>query len=273
MDLAYFLGYYPNLNKNLIKKLNNLPKSLIWVTLINYGYINYTKNFLKSMEKSKSTFKLIIFCIDKQSYDELIKYDNCICLYADFLHERCLVSELKVWEEIDYKKIVFAKLDVILYTLKNTYDIGIEAVGYIDTDIVLFSDPTIIMLDAMNQNKDINIFSQCDESGDSCSNNISCQNICSGVLVIRNIKEIYNIFEYTSNDINTFYGDQQFLTSNLKKLNIICLTISKNIFLNGSYFHKNHSNIFPSSACLIHFNYMVGNQKQLKMIQQQLWYI
>lgn len=253
--------------------LSDLPKSLIWITLINYGYINYTKNFLKSMEKSKSTFKLIVFCIDTQTYEELKNCDNCICLHTDFLYDRGLASDFKVWEEKDYKKIVFAKLDVILYTLKNTYDMGIEAVGYIDTDIVLFSDPTIIMLEAMNQNKDINIFSQCDEGGKTCSNKIDCQNICSGVIVFRNNKSLYHIFEYTSEDINKFCTDQHFLTSNLKKLNIICLTIDKNIFLNGSYFHINHSNIFPDSACLIHFNYMVGNQKQRKMIEQNVWYI
>ena len=168
---------------------------------------------------------------------------------------------------------MFAKLDVILYTLINTYDMGIEAVGYIDTDIVLFSDPTIIMLDTMNKNKDINIFSQCDENSEKCSNKIACRDICSGVIVFRNIKHLYHIFRYTPKDVYKLTGDQQFLTYNLKKLNIICLTIDKNIFLNGYYFHTNHSNTFPKSACLIHFNYLVGNQKQHKMIEQNVWYI
>ena len=50
---------------------------------------------------------------------------------------------MKCWGDIEYKRLVFAKLDAILYTLKNTYDAGVKVVGYIDRDIFLFKDPSV----------------------------------------------------------------------------------------------------------------------------------
>ncbi len=36
-----------------------------WITLINQGYIEYTRNFLKSMDVYSSHFPLIIYCLDE----------------------------------------------------------------------------------------------------------------------------------------------------------------------------------------------------------------
>ena len=252
----------------------DLNKELIWITLINYGYINYTKNFLKSMERANIQFKLIVYCIDEQTYNELSKNEQCICLRADFLKKK-LSSDMKSWGKIEYKQIVFAKLDAILYTLQNTYDIGIQNIGYIDTDIYLFSDPSTIMLKELEENKDINIFSQCDEYENKCSNNKKCKNICSGVIVFRNKKELYNLFEYTEQDIMKYLSDQHYLAALLNTNNIPSYTIDKSIMPNGAYYKnlRKEKIQFELSNCLIHFNYMVGNDKENAMKLQGLWII
>jgi len=252
-----------------------LNKSLIWITIINHGYIEYTKNFLISMDLLKINFKLIVYCIDDASYEELKSHNNCICIKADFLKYN-LPSDLKVWMNIDYKRITFAKLDAILYTLKNTYDLGIENVGYIDTDIVLFSDPTQKILDIMNENKNINIFAQCDEGYfKQCTNPLNCRNMCSGVIVFRNNKELYNIFNYEDKDVFAHLGDQSYLQSVLNNRKIPFLTMPRNMFPNGSYYCdlKNKEIEFEESNILIHFNYMVGHEKKQSMKLQRLWFI
>ena len=58
-------------------------ESLVWITLINSGYLNFTKNFLESMKVFNSAFKLIVYCIDKESIEALRNYDNCICINAN----------------------------------------------------------------------------------------------------------------------------------------------------------------------------------------------
>ena len=194
---------------------------------------------------------------------------NCICIMADFVKD--LPSELKVWGEADYKKIVFAKLDAIRYTLQETYDLGVEAVGYIDTDIFLFSNPSPHFLDEMITQKDIDIFCQCDEEQIDCSNRFGCPILCSGVFVVRNKKHLYGLFEYTANDIPTFSGDQQFLVHKIKEKGLPYRTMPNSIMPNGSYYRLHTKVIFPPDTCLVHFNYLVGNRKELLMRHQGLW--
>lgn len=120
-----------------------------------------------------------------------------------------LTSEMKGFFDMEYKQIVSSKLDVIKYALQN---LGVEAVGYIDTDIVLFSDPSVIMLSKMKQHPDIDIFCQCDEEGTKCMDVRHCRNICSGVIVFRNKKELYKIFDYKLHNMVASHTDQHYLT-------------------------------------------------------------
>ena len=127
----------------------------------------------------------------------------------------------------------------------------------------------------MNNNPEVDIFSQCDESGVCCSNKNNCSNICSGVMVFRNKKELYPLLEYKDEDIISFKGDQQYLTDLFKKEGIRYLTIDKHIMPNGC-FYDNFTRAkvtFDESACLVHFNYMVGSQKERTMRLQNLWLI
>ena len=154
------------LNNGLVQPLSKVDKvdKVVWITLINNGYVNYAKNFMESMKKANVCFKLIIYCTDDDAMSALSGYAECVCKRVDFL-KHSVDKDMKCWGDIEYKRIVFAKLDAILYTLKATYEAGVKGVGYIDTDIFVFKDPSEIMLDAMNNNPEIDIFSQCDESG------------------------------------------------------------------------------------------------------------
>ena len=251
-----------------------LNKSLVWITLINYGYVDYTKNFLLSVERAKINLQLVIYCIDKETYDEFKTNKNCICLMADFL-KYIIPSDFKVWLNIDYKRICFSKLDVIMHTLKETLKHDVKAVGYIDTDIVLFSDPTTVVTDAMKVFKNINIFTQCDEYGQTCSNSINCRMFCAGILIFRNIPEIYNLLEYKDEDIYKYDSDQHFLVPKLRALKIDYFTINRKKFINGAYYPniKSDKIKFSDDACLIHFNYMIGHEKKTAMKLQGLWYL
>lgn len=251
-----------------MEKILQLPKNLIWITLINYAYIDYTKNFLKSMEISKSKFKLVVFCIDVESFECLQAYENCIPIFTDFLQHRNLVSNFNTWGTREYKKICFAKLDVILYALQNSYA---ESIGYIDMDVVLLKDPTTTLIQLMNANKLINVFSQCDELTE-CQNPKRCKNICAGIMVFRNVNIIYKLFEYSESDIFKYtFDDQEFL--NLQLRNIYHCTVDNNLFLKGCYPNIQKVKIqIPKSAVLIHFNCIVG-KKIDTMKLQDLWYI
>ena len=62
--------------------IDNQP--LIWFTLINYGYIDFTKNFLESMRRNNIRFKLLVYCLDDETVQALKEYsDTCVCIRYD----------------------------------------------------------------------------------------------------------------------------------------------------------------------------------------------
>ena len=266
MDNDHFKETIRSLNKNKI----------VWITLINKGYIDFTKNFIKSIERSNIAFKFILFCIDDESFDTFNTNAfgaSCVCMKANFLQQE-LPSEFHVFGELNYKKIVFAKLDAIAYTLNNTLNLGVKWVGFIDTDIVLFSDPTNVMIRAINEDPDVSIFCSCDEDTLCCRNIRNCGNICSGMIVFKNQPVLYHFFQYTAIDVDTFYGDQDFLLQKLQSSNVIIQTIDKTIFANGSYPGlKDRPVDLPEQMCSLHFNYMVGLDKVHYMKLQNMWYL
>lgn len=245
---------------------------IIWITVINYGYINYTKNFLESMKRNNCSFPLIIYCLDEESLDALnLLKDNydIKCLSAKPFTRFTMEKNLSSWKTIEYKRIVFSKLDAIKYTLSN-YKLP---VGYIDTDIILFKDPTDIMLRALNENPGIMSISQCDEKKIQCSNKNRCHLICTGVIVFRESIDL-ELFNYSLYNLLYYLTDQHFLVDKMLEENIKYMTIDKNIFLNGAFPGLREGlPIIPDTAVLLHYNYMQGSEKELTMKKNDMWYI
>lgn len=248
-------------------------KPIIWITLINNGYVHYTKNFLKSMEINNCSFHLLVYCLDNESMAALEGLPNISCLSAKPFMRTTMNKSLTTWKTIDYKRIVFAKLDAIKHTLEKFKG---STVGYIDTDIIVFKDPTPIMLEAMYNNPEAIVISQCDEEGSVCKHIFECPNICSGVIVFRQSFITTKILNYTNMDIIKHLTDQHYLTDILKKLNIKYMTISKDIFVNGSYPGVRDDGrplILPQTAALLHYNFMIGAYKEASMKKNGMWYI
>jgi len=247
-----------------------------WITLINYGYIEYTKNFLKSIEVNKvKDFRLVIYCINNKEKieEELGEYKNIECVDAKvFLEEKEYTDKFTLYESTEYKKIVFAKLDAIKYTLKKNKE---NMVGYIDMDIVLFRNPSEIIEEEIKLYPEYDVYSQCDESK-VCRDKFNCRKICSGLCVFRNREEIYKCLEYNVEEINNYMDDQHNLLEKLNKYGMKHITIDKNIFINGSYryiYRKDTQVEFPKNKCAVHYNFIVGNEKIHRMKVQKMWYI
>jgi hypothetical protein len=252
--------------------LNEVKEDLVWITLINYGYIHYTKNFLKSMELNNINFKLYIFCLDDRALNAFDEFENCECIKVNFLNFTPL-ERMTGWGDMEYRKIVYAKLDAILYALKNFKNV--KNIGYIDTDIFLFSNPTDIFSKYLHEYQDIDIFCQCDERGRNCINVNGCYQICTGVIVIRNKEYLYDLFKYKEDDLKKYVSDQAYFIIRLKKNKIKYMTLPKNILPNGSYYPniKTQKINFEKENCLLHFNYLIGNKKEDVMKFQGCWII
>jgi len=253
----------------------DLPKSILWITLINHGYADYTKNFLAAMEKAGISITLVVYCTDKESMEIIRPLKNCICLDAKPFLKYDLPGDLKEWLNTDYIKICFAKLDAIYHTLKTTRLSGIQSVGFIDTDIILLKDPTPFFLDKMQKNKRIGVFAQCDEKTAVCSNPMACPCFCAGIIVFRNIRENYPLFIYTNDDVNRYTSDQDFLLQKFRTTGTAYRTLEKDVLLNGCWpgVKTEVPLVLPKSAALIHFNWMVGHEKMAHMKRLGMWYV
>jgi len=223
------------------------------------------------MKRNNCLFELIVYCTDKESIDALKEYP-VTCIDAKPFLKFSMTQELSTWQTIDYKRLVFAKLDSIKYAAeqyRNSY------IGYIDMDIVILKDPTQTVLNTFIQNPTALFVSQCDEPTPKCSNTNNCQHFCSGVIVFKNKQEINKLLVYTLNDVIALTGDQHYLLNMANMYKITHITIDKNIFLNGKYpgVNDNEPLVLPNNAELVHYNYLVGSRKEEFMKKNNMWYL
>jgi len=244
---------------------------ITWVTIINAGYVDFTKNFIESMKLNKCIFPLTVYCTDQESIDALKGYP-VTCVDARPFLKFTMTNALSTWQTIDYKRLVFAKLDSIKYALKEFPE---SYIGYIDMDIVMLKDPTETIIQTFKKNPTAIFVSQCDEPTPQCSNLNNCQHFCSGVIVFKNVDIVNKLVDYTTNDVIALSGDQHYLLNMANKYNVKHITVDKNIFLNGKYPGVNDDTPLelPSGAELIHYNYLVGDKKITFMKKNNMWYL
>ena len=285
-----FLSYYSNEQQEEIRKCGsywikrwcgqqiewykNTQEEIKWITIINYGYIDFTRNFLESMNVYNSHFNITIYCLDKQTMDALKGYSNVTCIDTSNIINNSLSSSFSKWGESDYKTVCFYKLDAISHALKNNYN---TPIGYIDTDIIVLKDPTKTVIHNMNIFWHIDLFTQCDENKNhkKCSNPNKCPNFCAGICIFRNNPTTLDLVDYRKRDIRKNFTDQDYLLEICNKNHIKRITISREIFLNGEYPGVNNDTLLtvPPSAELIHYNYIIGKDKIKFMKKNKMWYI
>lgn len=280
-----FLSYYSLEEQNQIrkcgtywiKKLCHSDKewygpSITWITLINKGYIDFTRNFIESMKRNNCMFDLIVYCTDNDSMKAFKGYPNITCIDASQILKFRMSKSLSHWGALDYKHLVFAKLDAIKHALTR-YS---SYIGYIDTDIILFKNPTETIMNIFKSNPETIFVSQCDEGKPQCSNFNNCQHFCSGVIVFKNLDIVNKLLEYNDRDIEIASSDQMHLLNMANKYKIKHFTVDKNIFLNGVYPGVNNYDVkltVPNTADLIHYNYLTGINKMKLMRKNLMWYI
>ena len=70
-------------------------------------------------------------------------------------------------------------------------------------------------------------------------------------------------------------SDQHYLIHPIDELGIQRMSIDKYVFLNGIFPNLTTPNclILPETASLIHFNCMIGSEKQANMELKNMWFI
>jgi hypothetical protein len=213
-----------------------------------------------------------VYYVDESVKEKLKEYDNCICFDAALFAKYKLTSSATGWKQHEYIKLCFAKMDAIKYTRQILLPMNVKYVGYVDTDIVLFSDPTPIVLEYFRTNEDCTILAQCDEISKTCRNHKNCNLFCAGFMIFNKAVND-SLFSYTDDMLYKRSGDQQFLQHECRVKKIAVHTLPKSICMNGGYTHA-WTKPVSKEACLLHFNHIIGNAKKLeRMKEMEMWYL
>ena len=218
-----------------------------FITLTNDGYIDYTLNCYKSMEHLD--LNLHAYAIGNKAYEQLKNKGYKCTLIED---ENASFASFRTgnWHNITKQKfnIIYENL------LKYKY------VCFTDGDIVYNKD-VLLYCEEHIGNKDILI--QNDMMSDK-----DHSNLCSGFMFIKSNKKTRKLFNpaIATKEAKEGWGDQMYINSIKDKLKYKMLPLK--LFPNGQYYYKN----LPDSY-LIHFNWIVGHEKQKKMKKYNKWYL
>jgi hypothetical protein len=230
-------------------------QDIAFITLTNDGYIEYTENCLKSLEKINSKINLKCYCIGKKGYEYLNnKKYNCVLIDEE---EN---SNFQNFREGNWSNITFNKF-VIIYEnlLKYKY------VCITDGDIVFENNN---FLQYLLENIELNDFLIQTEYIDDKN-----FDLCSGFMFIKSNSNTLNFFnpKYIEHKKNTSgWDDQIYINTNKHKLKYKMLPIE--LFLNGNYYYNNNNNN-NNNPYLIHFNWIIGDKKKEKMRDYAKWYL
>lgn len=230
---------------------------LVW-TLTTNGYKFFTLNLYRHLEKLKVAWKLCIVCADRQCYRFFTTEGIPCILYSKAQSDstgRMLLFGSKPFQEIN-----FVKLDC-LATFAT--DSSIQTCLYIDGDIVVKHD---ILADIRVRLEEASLLFQCDSHDMVCTP--PCTNVCSGVIAWKAGAD-KGIFEVNDKGKwNEKPEDQLWVNRMLRETGIPYTTLPIPLYPNGTHSEKPLEGFY-----LLHYNWLVGNAKIIRMKKNGHWII
>ena len=227
--------------------------SVAFITLTNDGYIDYTLNCLKSLEKCGFKGKLISYCMGSSCYNRLkdLGYE------ARLLPDKNL-TEFETFKKKNWSQIMHVKFDIISECLK-THDY----VCFTDGDIVYHNPNFLERLVSIVGDNELLIQN---DAGPGCP-----VAACAGFMFIKSNDKMKYLYDPERTRArcyeNSLYEDQTYINGILPQIKHKLL--SQTEFPNGAFFYQYK----PKTPYLVHFNWIVGHEKKAKMNECGMWYL
>ena len=228
------------------------------VTFSSKGYIAITENLFESINQNNVNLKIELYALDEETYNYFyqkypnIEVNNEIFFNAD--------SNLFNYFDDKFGEIMLKKFHIIFSALNKS-----KYVLYLDGDIVVKKDIKNYLQKYIGE---ADIVFQNDKRP-SKPNQI---NLCAGFMYIRSNKKTLRFFDPEKMPVKKIVNykthDQTHINKSKAKFKYKVLPLD--IFPNDPHFYNNNSKIDPA---IIHFNYLVGNEKIDKIKSYGEWYI
>ena len=253
-------------------------KTLVFTVTTN-GYKFLTWNLWLHFQKLQVPWKLLILCLDKDSHRFFTTIANIPSVILPDIHLQVKGDPTKIASHGsgDFNRITKLKLDAFTYLLKQP---AIERLFYLDSDIVPFRDPVPYLQTTLTHEHPL--WFQCDEHNPeyTCSRrNHGCGNCCTGVIgfyladqTVRN-----RFLEMVSFNADLWKecpdnNDQEYIQKKMDLLQMTLQTFPRDLFPNGSFLRDNHWQTLREPY-LLHFNYIVGVNKQRVIKSKGFWLV
>ena len=230
-------------------------KNFQFITLTNDGYIEYTQNLINSLSKINLQSSIKIYCVGKKSFNHFSNQSlNTVQLKSGIFDQKNIFQS---WRSKNFNKLMFVKLSIIHENLKTS-----DQVLYSDGDVVFLENP----FHELKLETEKDIIAQLDFNPDK-----EVTTLCAGFMLINSNKKTLDFFNPNNVpgellDRHYYFDDQKYINERISNLNYKFLDIEK--YPNGAYFYENFNNLSPK---IIHFNYLVGEAKKIKMKEMGYW--
>lgn len=239
--------------------MNINKQNLNCLTITNSGYQNYTLNLINSILKNKIDLNIEVYCLDKKVYKFFNEYSELVTPVDISNQVNEEIVEFKEQKSVDFYKIVYNKfiainnsLDRFEYTLFIDGDIVIKK-NFIDFFNKIIGENDMLIQDNFNLGR------------------TKKEELNSGFFLLKSNKTTKYLFNPKNIALKKFkkfkVHDQTYINKIKKKLKYEKLPLD--YFPNGAHFYRNFQNIDPY---IIHFNWIMGEEKIKKMKEYSEWY-
>jgi hypothetical protein len=228
--------------------------NIAFITLTNTGYINYTLNCIQSLKNIKMEKQLKVYCIGNDGYS-ILENNNVLCELIN--DKNTNLKNFISFNSTNWSDITYYKFEILYNNLLNNKYVCIT-----DGDIVFENNQMFDYL--LNNIKDNDLLIQ--------SEGIDTKELCSGFMFIKSNKNtisFFNPLNYKMYKKDTRWNDQLYINNNKHRIKFKKLPLY--LFPTGKFYYDFNKNI--NNPYLIHFNWIIGNNKKQKMLQYNKWYI
>jgi hypothetical protein len=260
--------------------MNSQGKTVIFTVTTN-GYKFLTWNLWLSIQRLAVPWNLVIVCLDKESHRFFSQIAAIPSMLLPEVQLQLQGDTTKVASHGtgDFNRITKLKLSAFAHFLK---DRSIERLLYLDSDIVLFRDPVAYLETTLTQEHPL--WFQCDEHTPefTCkkeNDGVHCGNCCTGVIGfwlgtpelqrqhLTMISYEESLWKQCKEN-----NDQEYIQMKMKNHSIVYDTFQRSLFPNGSFLRNDHWKSLETPY-LLHFNFIVGSNKQRVMKSKGFWYV
>jgi hypothetical protein len=238
---------------------------LVW-TMTTNGYKYLTLNLYESLKKSNVPWKLMIICVDRESYNFFISM-NVSAIYYKPKNTIPLGTSPSQFGSDTFMSFNKIKLDLI-EEIRLEAPKQVEYITYMDGDIVVFKDFMPYIKEQIDLSNNIILF----QNDDLYQQPNTRANGCTGFFTIKRSFLIQSPFYLDNLNLwKMLREDQIWVNKKLIEYNIPFDYFKRDLFPNGVYLKDGRWK--TTQPYLIHYNHIVGNTKALMMKRNKHWYI